>query len=106
MLIYRAKGLAAADAERLADKIMADREVALDTLRPLGTGQPNQDDLGSPWGPRSPACSPSPSARSSSVIPYLAGSGTAALLTAIILAVAALLGVGAEHRRTGTAAAV
>ena len=95
VLIYRAKGLARADAERLADKIMADREVALDTLAREELGL-NPDDLGSPWGAAISSLFAFAIGAFVVVIPYTAGSGTAALLTAIILAVAALFGVGAS----------
>ena len=95
VLIYRAKGLGRADAERLAGKIMADREVALDTLAREELGL-NPDDLGSPWGAAISSLFAFAIGAFVVVIPYLAGSGTAALLTAIILAVAALFGVGAS----------
>jgi vacuolar iron transporter family protein len=95
VLIYRAKGLARADAERLADKIMADREVALNTLAREELGL-DPDDLGSPWGAAISSLFAFAIGAFVVVIPYLAGSGTAALLTAIILAVAALFGVGAS----------
>src|SRR5258705_6984335 len=47
-LIYRAKGLDAEEAERVATTIMKDREAALDTMarEELGLGP---DELGSPW---------------------------------------------------------
>ena len=61
VLIYRAKGLAREDAERLADKIMADRTVALDTLAREELGL-DPSALGSPW---TAASSPSRSALSS-----------------------------------------
>jgi vacuolar iron transporter family protein len=95
VLIYRAKGLARADAERLADKIMADREVALDTLAREELGL-DPDDLGSPWGAAISSLFAFAIGALVVVIPYLAGSGTAALLTAIVLAIAALFGVGAS----------
>lgn len=95
VLIYRAKGLARADAERLADKIMADREVALDTLAREELGL-DPDDLGSPWGAAISSLFAFAIGAFVVVIPYLAGSGTAALLTAIVLAIAALFGVGAS----------
>ena len=95
VLIYRAKGLARADAERLADKIMDDREVALDTLAREELGL-DPDDLGSPWGAAISSLFAFAIGAFVVVIPYLAGSGTAALLTAIVLAIAALFGVGAS----------
>ena len=93
-LIYRAKGLARADAERLADKIMADREVALDTLAREELGlDPGQ--LGSPWVAAFSSLLSFAIGAFVVVLPYLAGSGTAALGAAIGLALAAMFGVGA-----------
>ena len=93
-LIYRAKGLARADAERLADKIMADREVALDTLTREELGlDPGQ--LGSPWVAAFSSLLSFAIGAFVVVLPYLAGSGTAALGAAIGLALAAMFGVGA-----------
>jgi VIT1/CCC1 family predicted Fe2+/Mn2+ transporter len=94
VLIYRAKGLAQPDAERLADKIMADRSVALDTLvrEELGL-DPGQ--LGSPWVAAASSLFSFAIGAFVVVLPYLIGGGTAALLTAIFLALAAMFGVGA-----------
>jgi vacuolar iron transporter family protein len=94
VLIYRAKGLAQPDAERLADKIMADRSVALDTLvrEELGL-DPGQ--LGSPWVAAASSFFSFAIGAFVVVLPYLIGSGTAALLAAILLALTAMFGVGA-----------
>lgn len=48
-LIYEAKGLAREEARSLADKIMADPELAMDTLAREELGL-NPGELGSPWG--------------------------------------------------------
>jgi vacuolar iron transporter family protein len=93
-LIYRAKGLPRPDAERLAGKIMADRDVALDTLAREELGlDPGQ--LGSPWVAAISSLLSFAIGAFVVVVPYLAGSGTAALGTAIGLALAAMFGVGA-----------
>jgi VIT1/CCC1 family predicted Fe2+/Mn2+ transporter len=93
-LIYRAKGLARPDAERLAGKIMADRDVALDTLAREELGlDPGQ--LGSPWVSAISSLLSFAIGALVVVLPYLAGSGTAALGAAIGLALAAMFGVGA-----------
>ena len=47
-LIYRAKGLDAEEAERVATTIMKDREAALDTMAREELGL-DPDELGSPW---------------------------------------------------------
>jgi VIT1/CCC1 family predicted Fe2+/Mn2+ transporter len=94
VLIYRAKGLARPDAELLADKIMADRTVALDTLAREELGlDPGQ--LGSPWGAAASSLLAFAVGAFVVVLPYLIGSGTAALVAAIVLALAAMFGVGA-----------
>lgn len=93
-LIYRAKGLPRAEAARLADRIMADRDVALDTMAREELGlDPGQ--LGSPWAAAGSSLLSFALGAFVVVLPYLLGSGTAALAAAIGLALAALFGVGA-----------
>jgi VIT1/CCC1 family predicted Fe2+/Mn2+ transporter len=94
VLLYRAKGLDRADAERLADRIMSDKKVALDTLAREELGL-NPDELGSPWGAAASSLLAFAMGAFVVVLPYLIGGGTAALLVAIGLAVLALFGVGA-----------
>lgn len=94
VLIYRAKGLARDDAERLADKIMADRTVALDTLAREELGL-DPSALGSPWIAAGSSFLAFAIGAFVVVLPYLIGSGTPALLTAIGLAALALFAVGA-----------
>jgi vacuolar iron transporter family protein len=94
VLIYRAKGLSRPDAERLADTIMADRDVALGTLAREELGL-DPDQLGSPWVAAFSSLFAFAVGAFVVVVPYLAGGGTAALATAIGLALAALFGVGA-----------
>ena len=95
VLIYRAKGLSRADAEQLAGTIMADRSVALDTLAREELGL-DPDELGSPWSAAASSLLAFALGAFVVVVPYLAGSGTAALVTAIVLALAAMFGVGAS----------
>jgi vacuolar iron transporter family protein len=94
VLLYRAKGLDRADAERLADRIMANPAVALDTLAREELGL-DPDQLGSP---RSAALSSLLAFALGAfvvVLPYLFGGGSMTLLVAIGLAVLALSAVGA-----------
>ncbi len=95
VLIYRAKGLSRLDAEKLADKIMADRSVALDTLAREELGL-DPDELGSPWSAALSSLLAFALGAFVVVVPYLAGSGTAALVAAIVLALAAMFAVGAS----------
>src|SRR5215469_12194652 len=94
VLLYRAKGLSRADAEHLADRIMADPNIALDTIAREELGL-DPSALGSPWLAAASSFLTFALGAFVVVLPYLAGSGTAALLAAIGLAAAALLAVGA-----------
>ena len=94
VLLYRAKGLSRADAEHLADRIMADPKVALDTLAREELGL-DPTALGSPWLAAVSSFLTFALGAFVVVVPYLAGSGVAALVTAIALAAGSLLAVGA-----------
>jgi vacuolar iron transporter family protein len=94
VLLYRAKGLSRADAEHLADRIMADPDVALDTLAREELGL-DPTALGSPWLAAASGFLTFALGAFVVVLPYLVGSGRAALIAAIGLAAAALLAVGA-----------
>ena len=94
ILIYEAKGLSPEEAEALAGTIMRRPESALDTLTREELGL-SPGDLGSPWvAAISSFCSFAVGAFVP-VLPFLIGSGTGALLAAILLSALALLGVGA-----------
>ena len=93
-LLYRAKGLGKAEAESLAGRIMSDRSVALDTLAREELGL-DPDALGSPWGSAVSSLLTFAVGAFVVVVPYLFGGGLAALLAAIVLAAAAMFGVGA-----------
>src|SRR6266567_4472657 len=94
VLLYRAKGLPRGDAERLADRIMADRQVALDTLTREELGL-DPTELGSPLSAAISSLLTFATGALVVILPYFFGGGTAALVAAIILAAAAMLGVGA-----------
>lgn len=93
VLLYRAKGLTRQEAEHLADRIMADKQVALDTLAREELGL-DPDALGSPWSAAISSLLAFALGAFVVVLPYLIGGGTAALVTAIVLAALALLAVG------------
>jgi VIT1/CCC1 family predicted Fe2+/Mn2+ transporter len=94
VLLYRAKGLGKDEAERIADQIMADRTVALDTLAREELGL-DPDELGSPWSAAVSSLLAFALGAFVVVLPYLIGGGTAALLTAIGLAALTMFAVGA-----------
>jgi len=93
-LIYRAKGMDREDAEHLAVVIMKDRETALDTMAREELGI-DPDELGSPWSAALSSLVAFALGAIVVVLPYLFGSGTAALVTAVALAAIALFTVGA-----------
>jgi vacuolar iron transporter family protein len=94
VLLYRAKGLPRDEATRLADRIMADRQVALDTLAREELGL-DPSELGSPISAAVASLLTFAVGALVVLLPYFAGSGTAALVAAIVLAAAALVAVGA-----------
>lgn len=94
VLLYRAKGISRWEAERIAAKIMADRDTALDTLAREELGL-DPAELGSPWGAAASSLLAFALGALVVVVPYLAGGGAAALYAAIGLAVLALFVVGA-----------
>ena len=93
-LIYRAKGLDEEEAERVATTIMKDRDAALDTMAREELGL-DPDELGSPWSAAVSSLLAFALGAVVVVLPYMFGSGVAALVTAISLAGLALFGVGA-----------
>jgi VIT1/CCC1 family predicted Fe2+/Mn2+ transporter len=93
-LIYRAKGVDAAEAKRLASTIMRDREVALATMTREELGL-DPDELGSPWSAALSSLIAFASGAAVVVLPFVFGSGPVALVTAIMLAGLALFIVGA-----------
>jgi VIT1/CCC1 family predicted Fe2+/Mn2+ transporter len=93
-LIYRAKGLDQEEAERVAITIMKDREAALDTMVREELGL-DPDELGSPWSAALSSLFAFALGAVVVVLPYMFGSGLAALIGAIALAGLALFGVGA-----------
>ena len=93
-LIYRAKGLDAEEAKKVAATIIADRDAALDTLAREELGL-DPGELGSP---RLAALSSLIAFALGAVVvvlPYLFASGLTALIAAIALAALALFGIGA-----------
>ncbi|HME48125.1 VIT1/CCC1 transporter family protein [Mycobacterium sp.] len=93
-LIYRAKGLDSEQAEQAAAAIMKDREVALDTMAREELGL-DPDELGSPWSAAVSSLFAFGLGAVVVVLPYLFGSGRAALIAAVVLAGLALFAVGA-----------
>ncbi|MDP8904995.1 MAG: VIT1/CCC1 transporter family protein [Chloroflexota bacterium] len=92
--IYRAKGLPAADAERVAANLMADPEVALDTKVREELGL-DPGELGSPLGAAGSSFVSFAFGALVPLVPFLLGNGLPALVAALALAFGALFLVGA-----------
>jgi len=93
-LIYRAKGLAAAEADELAARIIADRGVALETLAREELGL-NPEGLGSPWGVATSSFSAFALGAIIPVIPWFFGSGNANFAASLIMGGLGMFAVGA-----------
>jgi vacuolar iron transporter family protein len=97
-LIYEAKGVDAATAAAMAGQVMSDRDVALDTMAREELGL-DPDDLGSPWKAALSSFVAFAAGAVLVVLPYLVTGGGAALAAAVVLALLALVTVGAVMAR-------
>jgi len=95
VLIYRAKGVPEGDAERLADQIIGDRSIALDTLAREELGL-DPSELGSPWGAAIGSFVSFAIGAGLPVIPYLFASGVVPLIASACIAALAAFGLGAS----------
>jgi VIT1/CCC1 family predicted Fe2+/Mn2+ transporter len=93
-LLYRAKGLSQAEAERLANRLTENPEVALDTLVREELGL-DPSDLGSPVAAATGSFLAFAAGAILPVAPYFFGGSTAITAVSIILSGIALFGVGA-----------
>jgi VIT1/CCC1 family predicted Fe2+/Mn2+ transporter len=93
-LIYRAKGLDADAARHLADAIMADPDVALDTLAREELGL-NPGDLGSPWIAAISSFFAFAAGALVPLLPFLFATGAAGLTASAAVSALALATVGA-----------
>ena len=92
-MIYEARGVPAADAQRMADTLIRDPTRALDTLAREELGL-NPRELGSPWNAAIASFLAFAIGAVLPLLPFLWG-GRQALMTAIGLALAGLFGTGA-----------
>jgi VIT1/CCC1 family predicted Fe2+/Mn2+ transporter len=92
-LIYRAKGIPAEEAARLAAGIMERPEVALDTMAREELGL-DPDALGSPWTAAGSSFGAFAAGAVVPLVPFVVGSGTAAIVAAAAAAAVALFVVG------------
>jgi vacuolar iron transporter family protein len=92
--IYERKGLPRADARRVADRLMADPEAALDTKVREELGL-DPDELGSPWGAAIGSFLAFSAGAFVPLAPFLMTRGSAATAASLVLAFVALFAVGA-----------
>ena len=97
-LIYEAKGLDPEMAAQVASQVMADKDVALDTMVREELGL-DPDDLGSPWGAAGSSFVAFSLGAVLVVLPYVFTGGTVAFVVAVALAVLALATVGGVMAR-------
>ncbi len=94
VLIYRAKGVAKEEAERLAEAVMADKDAALDTLAREELGL-DPEELGSPWGAAISSFVAFAIGAILPVFPYTVATGPLAFYGSMLLSALALFSVGA-----------
>ena len=92
-LIYRAKGLSQEEAQLIAKRVMADPEIALDTMAREELGL-NPSELGSPWAASSSSFGAFVIGALVPIIPYIIGAGSLTIPLSAILSAGALLTVG------------
>ena len=92
-LIYRAKGVPAAEAEQIADRIFQNREVALDTLVREELGL-DPDALGAPWSAASGSVLAFAAGAIVPVLAYFTGAGWAQFAISATMSGVALFSVG------------
>jgi VIT1/CCC1 family predicted Fe2+/Mn2+ transporter len=91
---YRAKGFTADEARRIAHRLFADPDMALDQLVREELGL-DPDELGSPWKAAIGSFMAFAVGAAVPVLPYLIGGGTAVLAASLALSLVALFLVGA-----------
>jgi VIT1/CCC1 family predicted Fe2+/Mn2+ transporter len=93
VLIYRAKGVPQDEAEQLADRILENKETALDTLVREELGL-DPSELGSPWGAASGSFVAFALGAIVPVLAYFSGAGWLQLGISAVMSAAALFLVG------------
>jgi VIT1/CCC1 family predicted Fe2+/Mn2+ transporter len=93
-LIYQARGLPREDADRMAERIIANPRYALDALVREELGL-DPAALGSPWGAAIASFLSFATGAAVPLLPFVAARGRSALPAAVALTAAALFGVGA-----------
>jgi vacuolar iron transporter family protein len=94
-LIYQSKGLAEAQAKALAEKLVGNRDTALDTLAREELGIDPQELGGSPWAAAATSFGLFTLGSLCPVLGLVLATGTRALILSLVFAVLALFGIGA-----------
>lgn len=94
-LIYERKGISRDLAERLAEELMRDPDVALETHAREELGLDPEQGLGSPWAAAGSSFATFSLGALVPLVPFLFGNGTAAVIVSAVLALATLFGIGA-----------
>lgn len=94
-LIYEAKGVRREEARALAERLMADKETALDTLAREELGIDPAELGGSAWEAALTSFALFAVGAVFPVLPFLFGSGLSAVLASVLLSAARLFGIGA-----------
>ncbi len=92
--VYRSKGFTHEESTRIAHRLFADKETALDTLVREELGL-DPDELGSPWGAAFGSFVAFAVGAAVPVLPYVLGEGALAFYAALVLSLTALFAVGA-----------
>jgi len=95
ILIYQAKGLSEDEARRLADRLMADKSTALDTLVREELGIDPEELGGSAWAAAATSFLLFSFGAIIPVIPFFAVSGTPAVICSLMLSGLAMAAIGA-----------
>jgi len=95
ILIYQAKGLSKDEARRLADRLMADKSTALDTLVREELGIDPEELGGSAWAAAATSFLLFSVGAIIPVVPFFAFAGTPAIIGSLVLSGLAMAGIGA-----------
>jgi len=95
ILIYQAKGLSEDEARRLADRLMADKSTALDTLVREELGIDPEELGGSAWAAAATSFLLFSVGAIIPVVPFFAFAGTPAIIGSLVLSGLAMAGIGA-----------
>lgn len=93
VLIYRAKGLSENEATTIADRVMSDPAVALDTMAREELGL-DPSELGSPWGAAASSFTAFVVGAIVPILPYLSNLGERSFMLSAIFSASALVLIG------------